>query len=481
MNYSIIRYILGKVIALEGLFMLLPAGTGLVYGEWKGMCIYLAFAALLFAVGSLIEKRPVRNKLFYAREGYVIAAVSWLVMSILGALPFVVSGDIPFYVDALFEIISGFTTTGASILSDPSELLHCNLLWRSFSHWIGGMGVLVFLIALMPAAGGENMFLMRAESPGPSVGKIVPRIQQTSKILYGIYAGLTLLMFVLLVAGRMPVFDAVCIAVGTAGTGGYGVLADSCASYNTYLQVVITVFMLLFGVNFSFYYLLLIKKTKDALKMEEVRGYFILYAAATLCITLNLWAGRGSFFGQLQQVAFQTASVVTTTGFSTVDFDAWPMFSKILMGVLMIVGGCSGSTAGGLKMSRILIYLKGIFNEIAMQVHPNHIKTLSLDGKKVVNETVRATFVYLSLFVLIFIASVVLISLDNCDWETSFSAVLATINNIGPGFGGVGASCNFSLFSPFSKGILMFDMLAGRLELLPILVMIMPATWRRNG
>lgn len=481
MNYGIIRYIIGKVIAIEGAFMAIPMIAALIYGEWNGLLVYAICTVLLTTLGGFISRREPVKKTFYAREGYVLAAMAWIVMSIFGAVPFIATGEISSVVDAVFEITSGFTTTGASILSDPSELMKCNLLWRSFSHWIGGMGVLVFLLAMLPAGGGESLYIMRAESTGPSVGKIVPRIKQTSKILYGIYTGLTVILLLLLIIGRMPVFDAICIALGTAGTGGFGVLSDSMASYSVYNQVVVTIFMFLFGLNFSFYYLLLIRKAKDAFKMEEVQGYVIIYIGITLLITLNLWFERGgSFLSQLQQVAFQTSSIITTTGFATQDFNLWPGFSKVLMGLLMLVGGCTGSTAGGIKVSRILIYIKGIGKEIAAQIHPKRVKVICFDKKRIPDETLRSIYIYLASYALIMIVSVIIVSIDGYDWETTFSSVLATLNSIGPGFGGVGAACNFGFFSPLSKIVLIIDMIAGRLELIPLFIFMMPDTWRRN-
>jgi trk system potassium uptake protein TrkH len=480
MNFGIVKYMIGKVIAIEGFFMVLPAITALVYGEWKGLFVYLLCGAMFYLFGRVLQSRHYVSNVFYAKEGYVIAALAWVVISLLGAVPFVVTGDIPSYVDALFEIASGFTTTGASILNNPEELLHCNLLWRSFSHWLGGMGVLVFLLALLPT-GGESLYIMRAESTGPSVGKIVPRIQQTSKILYMIYAGLTLVLLVLLLIGRMPLFDAICTAVGTAGTGGFGIKADSMAGYGTYAQVVVTIFMLLFGVSFSFYYLLISGKIKAAFQMEEVRWYIGIYLIVTIIISLNVWNGVGSFWHQLQQSAFQTSSVMTTTGFATQDFDTWPMLSKFLMGFLMLVGACSGSTAGGLKLSRVIIYLKGIKKELSSQIHPNRVKVLCMDGKRIADETLHVVYVYLALFVVIFLMSVCVVSLEGHDWETTFSAVLATLNNIGPGFGMVGPTANYGFFTPLSKLVLTFDMLAGRLELIPMVILLAPSTWRKNG
>lgn len=480
MNVGIICYVLGWIIRVEGLFMLLPLLVSVVYQEKNGL-YFLVCALAAILVGHIMTRKKPARKSFYAREGFITVALGWIVMSLIGAIPFYLSGEIPSFIDAIFEIISGFTTTGASILSDVEALSKCMLFWRSFSHWLGGMGVLVFVLAILPMAGGESMYFMRAESPGPSVSKLVPKIRQTAKALYSIYVGLMLIEIVLLIIGKMPVFDALCMSFGTAGTGGFGILNSSAGSYTVYQQAVLTIFMMLFGVNFAFYFLLIMKKPKDAFGIQEVRFYFFIYAVITVLITLNVTAvSRGSLFQNFHHAAFQAASVMTTTGYSTVNFDLWPEFSKILLVLLMFIGACAGSTGGGIKVSRILIYIKTIKKELAFLVHPRSVKILKMDGKKIDHEVIRSTNVFLCTYVIIFFGSLILISLDGFDFETNFTAIAATLNNIGPGFAKVGPVENFGIYSNFSKIILSFDMLAGRLELFPMLLLFLPSSWRRK-
>ena len=407
-------------------------------------------------------------------------ALGWIVMSIMGCLPFVFSGEIPFFFDALFEIISGFTTTGASILTDVEALSKCMLFWRSFSHWVGGMGVLVFILAILPLAGGEhNLQLMKAESPGPSVSKLVPRLRETAMMLYKIYLGMTVLMIVILAVSGMPLFDTLCLTFGTAGTGGFGVLNSSAAGYTTFQQAVITVFMMLFGVNFSFYFLLLYKKAKDAFSMEEVRWYFVIYFGAVLLITVNLAGQAGSVLEHFHHAAFQAASIMTTTGFSTVDFNLWPQLSKAVLLLLMFIGACAGSTGGGMKVSRIVVYMKSIKREMAALIHPRSVKVMKLEGKAVDSAMLRSIFSFLSAYLVIFVVSLLIVTLDGFDLETNFSAVAATFNNIGPGLGGVGPTSNFAGYSVLSKLVLSLDMLIGRLEIFPILLLFAPNTWKK--
>lgn len=481
MNFSAIVYILGWVIRLEGLFMLLPVLVAFFYKEEAGISFFFC-ALFCHIVGWLITRRKIRNHAFYAKEGFVTVSASWLVLGIMGSLPFYFSGEFPSYIDSLFEIISGFTTTGASILSDVEALSRCTLIWRSFSHWIGGMGVLVFILAILPMAGGADaMSLMRAESPGPSVGKLVPRIQKTAGMLYGIYLFLTLLQIVLLLCFGMPFFDAVCTAMGTAGTGGFGIKNASLAAYGTAIQNITTVFMFLFGMNFNFYFLLFIHKSKDAFRMEEVRWYLGIFVAAILAITLNLTLESSfSFFTSLHHAAFQVSSIMTTTGFSTFDFNAWPQFSRSVLVVLMFIGACAGSTGGGIKVSRILIYLKTVKKELAQVIHPRNIKILKLEGKAIKHDVVRSANTFLIAYFVLFTFSFLAISLNEFDLTTSFTAVAATFNNIGPGLELVGPTGNFSHFSIFSKLVLIFDMLAGRLEVFPMLVLFAPSTWRKG-
>lgn len=459
--------------------MVLPIVTAVIYQESSGFA-FVIIALVSLALGTLLSLKKLKKTTYYAKEGYISVALGWIVMSIIGCLPFVISGEIPSFVDAMFEIISGFTTTGASILPDVEAMSKCMLLWRSFSHWVGGMGVLVFILAILPLAGGEhNLQLMKAESPGPSVSKLVPRLRETAIMLYKIYLGMTVVMFILLVLGRMPVFDALCISFGTAGTGGFGILNTSLGSYSTYLQAVTTIFMMLFGVNFSFYFLILYRKAKEAFSMEEVRWYFGIYFAAVLLITFNLGGEAGGIFERFHHAAFQAASVMTTTGFSTLDFDLWPSFSKCILVILMFIGACAGSTGGGIKVSRVIIYLKSVKREMGSLIHPRSIRVTKLEGKAVDNTVLRSAFAFISAYLVIFVISLLIVSLDGFDFETNFTAVAATFNNIGPGLGKVGPVSNFSAYSILSKVVLSLDMLIGRLEIFPILLLFAPSTWKK--
>lgn len=477
MNYRMIRNILGWLLIFECGFMLVPAVTALIYGE-RGIWAFLVTMLLCGGIGALCVWRKPKDSALYAREGFVIVSLSWILLSLFGAIPFCISGVIPNYVDAVFETVSGFTTTGASILTAVEPLPKCMLMWRSFTHWVGGMGVLVFIMAFIPLSGGQNMHIMKAESPGPSVSKLVPRVRTTALILYSIYLVLTLIQFILLLCGGLNAFEALCTAFGTAGTGGFGVLNDSMASYSPYVQWVVTVFMLLFSVNFSCYYLFLLGRFKEAFN-GELRRFICIVGAVILVITLNV---RGLFdtLGEaLRHVAFTVASLISTTGFSTENFDAWPELSRTLLVLIMFIGACAGSTGGGLKVSRLMILFRGACNEIGTLIHPRRVKHVTIDNRPVEAEVVRATNVYMMWYVLVFTVSVILISFDDHDLITNFTAVTATINNIGPGLNLVGPTGNFAFFSIPSKLVLIFDMLAGRLELFPMLVLFAPATWRR--
>lgn len=479
MNYSIIFKIIGWVIQLEGIFFLPPALTGFIYKEYNDALIYLLLGILCIISGGLIRRQKLNKTAFYAKEGFVAVALSWIVMSAIGALPFVLTKDIPYYPDALFEIISGFTTTGSSILTDVEALSHANLLWRSFSHWIGGMGVLVFILAILPMTGGSTINLMKAESPGPSVGKLVPKMQRTAFLLYAIYLVMTIITVIFLLFGGMPLFDSLCHAFGAAGTGGFGIKNDSLAGYSTYLQNVITISMFLFGVNFTFYYYILIRKVKDAFRMEEVRWYFIIFLGAVALITVSLVAEGGGIGESIQTVAFQVASVMTTTGYATTDFNLWPEFGRAIMVCLMFIGACAGSTGGGIKVSRIMIYLKQVRKELMQQIHPKRIRVLKMDGKALEHSVVHSCNTLLMAYIVIFIVSLLLICLDGFDMTTNFTSVAATLNNIGPGLNVVGPTGNFSEFSTLSKFVFMFDMLAGRLEIIPMMVLFHPSTWKK--
>ena len=478
MNFRIIAYIVGWVCNFQAIFMVLPCITALVYQEHEFFA-FLISMILCLIVGIPLTARKPKNKVFYTKDGCVAVALSWLALCIFGSAPFVLSNSIPHPIDAFFETVSGFTTTGSSILTDVKVLPHCILMWRSFTHWIGGMGVLVFLLSLLPLAGGYHMNLMKAESPGPSVSKLVPKVQQTAKILYSIYIGMTLLQIVLLLIGNIPLFDTLCIAFGTAGTGGFGIRNDSMGSYSTYCQIVTTIFMILFGVNFSAYYLILTKKIRQALKFEEVRYYFGIIAAAILVIGLNTMHLFQNLGVSIQQAAFQVGSIITTTGFSSADFNQWPALSKTILVLLMFVGACAGSTGGGIKVSRILILCKAAKKEFQLYLHPNAVKKIKMDQKTITHDILRSTNIYLTLYLLIFAVSILLISLDNFDMTTNFTAVTATLNNIGPGLEIVGPMGNFSSFSYFSKCVLVFDMLAGRLEIFPLLLLFFKGTWKK--
>ena len=477
MNYKMIRNILGWLLLFEAGFMLVPLITGICFGESE--TVYFAITVVLCAsIGGLCAWNRPKDSALYAREGFVIVALSWIALSLFGAVPFFISGAIPNYLDALFETISGFSTTGASILTEVESLPKCMLMWRSFTHWVGGMGVLVFIMAFIPLSGGQNMHIMKAETPGPSVSKLVPRVKTTAMILYSIYLGLTFIEFIMLLCGGMDVFESLATAVGTAGTGGFGVRNDSMASYSPYIQWVVTAFMLLFSVNFSCYYLIILGRVKEAFN-TEFRAFVAVVGTAVLALTLNV---RGFFdtLGEcLRHVSFTVASLISTSGFATVDFDAWPELSRTLLVLIMFVGACVGSTGGGLKIYRLMILIRGAFNEIGSMIFPRRVKRVTVDGHPVDPEIVRATNVYIVWYFLVFGASLLLISFDQFDLVTNFTAVTATINNIGPGLGVVGPTGNFSGFSAFSKLVLMFDMLAGRLELFPILVLFSPATWKK--
>ncbi len=479
MNRRMITYVLGMVLLVEAALLLPSFAVALIYRESAGKSILITIAVCLLSGGLITRLKP-KKKVLYAREGYIIVPLSWLILSIFGALPFRISGYIPSMVDAIFETASGFTTTGASILTAVEPLPHCLLFWRSFTHWVGGMGVLVFLIAILPMAGsGSDMYLMKAESPGPSVKKIVPKVKASASILYKMYVAITVAELCLLLILRMPVFDALTITFGTAGTGGFGVRNSGCADYTIAQQVVITIFMILFGINFSAYYLIWKKRVKEVLGMSEVLTYLGIIAAAIILITCNIshmYTGVGF---ALKDAAFQVGSIITTTGFSTADFNLWPTFSKTILVLLMFVGACAGSTGGGMKVSRIIIMMKSLTKELDYVIHPNSVRKIKVDGKQLEHVVLRSTNVYLAAYILVFVVSLLLVSLDNQDLVTTFTAVTATINNIGPGLSTVGPMANFAHLSVLSKIVLTFDMIAGRLEIIPVLVLLSRKTWKR--
>ena len=479
MNYRVISYILGWVLAIEGLFLAVSAAVGGMYGERAALSFL--YAALICAALGLpaILKKP-RRMAFFMKEGFVTVALCWIVLSIFGALPFVFSGEIPRFTDALFETVSGFTTTGASVVPDVEVLSHCTLFWRSFTHWIGGMGVLVFLLAILPLAGASQMYLMQAESPGPSVGKLVPKTRHTALILYALYILLSVVEFILLLGGGMTVFNAVTTTFGTAGTGGFGIRNSSMADFSPYLQWVVAVFMMLFGINFNLYFLVLIGRGRQALKSEELRTYLGVIAAATLLIVLNTRAAGVRLGETVRHAFFQVSSIITTTGFATCDFDLWPSLSKCVLVLLMLVGACAGSTGGGIKISRVLILIKRAGEELHKFIFPNSVTKIRLEKKILDREVVHTTSAFLIVYVFIFAISTLLVSAEGHDLETCFTAVAATFNNIGPGLSVVGPTRNFGFFSDFTKYVLIFDMLAGRLELFPMLILFSPRTWLKN-
>ena len=478
MNYRIIAYIVGWVLNLQAIFMALPSLTAVIYNE-EDISAFLITMVICLAMGLPLTRNKPKNKVFHIKDGCVAVALSWFVLSLTGAIPFVLSGSIPHPIDAIFETVSGFTTTGSSILTDVESLSKSVLIWRSFTHWIGGMGVLVFLLSLLPLAGGYHMNLMRAESPGPSVSKLVPKVQSTAKILYSIYLGMTVIQILLLLLGGIPVFDSLCITFGTAGTGGFGIKNDSMGGYSLYCQIVTTIFMILFGVNFSAYYLILTKKFKSAFQIEEIRYYFGIIIAAVLLIAINSRHMFSGFGQAIQQSAFQVGSIITTTGYSSTDFNQWPALSKTILVILMFVGACAGSTGGGIKVSRIVLLLKAAKKEFQLYLHPNAVKKIKMDKKSVSHETLRSTNIFLSVYLLIFCGSILILSLDNFDMATNFTAIAATLNNIGPGLEIVGPMGNFSSFSYLSKLVMIFDMLAGRLEIFPLMLLFFKGTWKK--
>lgn len=480
MNHAMIRYLIGWMLGVESVFLLLPALTAILYREPVVLAYVGAAAVCLAFAGLFCHKKP-GNSRFYAREGFVTVALCWIILAFTGSLPFLFSGEIPSLVDALFETISGFTTTGATILTDVEAMSHASLLWRSLTHWVGGMGVLVFMLAILPLAGGQTIYLMRAESPGPSVSKMSPHMRDTAFILYAIYFGMTVLQIILLLLGGMAFFDAVCTAMATAGTGGFGIWNDSIAHYDSYyLQGVISVFMILFGVNFSAYYLVLSRRFRDALRIEEIRLYLGVILGFALLIAFNVRDMFGSFFESFHHALFQVASIITTTGFATVDFNQWPVFSKSLLVLLMFIGACAGSTGGGIKCSRIVLMFKSIKKEMQYLIHPRAVRVNKMDGRRVQHEVMRSVNVFLIAYLLIFVVSILLVSLTCEDMVTSFTAVATTLNNVGPGLELVGPSANFAFLSPLSKIVLMFDMLAGRLEIFPMLLLFAPRTWMKS-
>lgn len=484
MNVKSISRTVGLILLITGIFQLFPLLIAVIDHEPRNILAYIESLCLILLVGSalLLFSRG-GNRMFSAQEGFAATGLSWIFMSAFGALPFFLSGQIPSYVDAFFEMVSGFTTTGASILTDVEALSRCNLFWRSFSHWLGGMGVLVFLLAVVPGArknGGTGIYLMRAESPGPSVDKLTPHLRQTAMILYGIYILLTALCIVCLLLGGMPVFDSFCIAFGTAGTGGFAIKNSSMGGYSCFLQTVVTVFMFLFGVNFSLYYMLLLRKFKAVFKNEELRLYFGIAASSIVLIAINISRMYNTVYESVHHAAFQVVSIMTTTGYGTVDFEQWPAFSKAILLSLMFIGASAGSTGGGLKVSRVLLLMKSIRRTIRKALHPRRVQPVYMDGRAVSEEVCDNVNAYLAIYCVILVLSFAVISVDGFSIGTNFSAVASCFNNIGPGFELVGATQNFSIYSDLSKIILSLDMLLGRLEIFPLLLLLSPDTWSRR-
>ncbi|MBE5753432.1 MAG: TrkH family potassium uptake protein [Clostridiales bacterium] len=485
MNYSIVKRTIGALLIFESIFFLVPLITAIIYWE-TAFFAFLVSICICVGLGGLCLLGKNKNPAIYAKEGFVIVALSWIVLSIFGALPFYFSGEIPSFIDALFETVSGFTTTGATILPNGEaieSLPKSLLMWRSFTHWIGGMGVLVFIMAFLPLSGAKNMHMMKAESPGPTVGKLVPKVKETAKILYIIYGLMTLAQLILMLIGGMPLFDAVTTAFATAGTGGFSINADSIARYSSYIQIVVTVFMLLFSINFNAYYLIGKGRWKEILT-TEIKAFLVIVVSAIALITANLLltnvADYGYSFGEaLKHTAFTVASIISTTGFSTENFDLWPSFSKTILVLLMFIGACAGSTGGGIKVSRAVMLSKGASHEVGRILHPNKVKKITMDKRVVEHEVVRSLNAYIIAYILICIVSVLLISLEGYDMTTNFTSVAATLNNVGPGLSLVGPTGSFAFFSDFSKIVYIFDMLAGRLEIFPMLVLFAPATWRK--
>lgn len=484
MNVKSISRTVGLILLITGIFQLFPLLIAVIDREPRNILAYIESLCLILLVGSalLLFSRG-GNRMFSAQEGFAATGLSWIFMSAFGALPFFLSGQIPSYVDAFFEMVSGFTTTGASILTDVEALSRCNLFWRSFSHWLGGMGVLVFLLAVVPGArknGGTGIYLMRAESPGPSVDKLTPHLRQTAMILYGIYILLTALCIGCLLLGGMPVFDSFCIAFGTAGTGGFAIKNSSMGGYSCFLQTVVTVFMFLFGVNFSLYYMLLLRKFKAVFKNEELRLYFGIAAGSIVLIAINISRMYNTVYEAVHHAAFQVVSIMTTTGYGTVDFEQWPAFSKAILLSLMFIGASAGSTGGGLKVSRVLLLMKSIRRTIRKALHPRRVQPVYMDGRAVSEEVCDNVNAYLAIYCVILVLSFAIISVDGFSIGTNFSAVASCFNNIGPGFELVGATQNFSIYSDLSKIILSLDMLLGRLEIFPLLLLLSPDTWSRR-
>lgn len=481
MNIKMVFSTVGRILQIESLLLLLPLAVSAIYKENAGVFAFAVTAVIALVFGGILHRVfRTENRVIYAREGFAVTAFAWLLLSAVGALPFVLCGDIPSYIDAFFETVSGLTTTGASVIPDVTAVSKGAHMWRAFTHWIGGMGVLVFVMALMPGISDRSIHIMRAEVPGPSVGKLVPRIKDTAKILYMIYIALTAAEMIFLLLGGLGVYESMFYAFGTAGTGGFGLRPDGLASYSPYIQWVIGIFMLIFGINFNIYYFILIRRAKTALSSSEMWTYLGIITAATLLITANVFPIYTGFSEALRHSFFQISSIITTTGFATADFNVWPQFSRSVIFVLLFFGGCAGSTAGGLKISRIMILFKTVRREINRLIHPRSVSAIKMEGKPLEDKTIWGVCIYFAIYMICMMIVFLLLSFDKGDMETHLSAAISCFNNVGPGFSGVGPMAGYGAYSPFSKLLLAFAMLFGRLEIFPMLIALSPRTWAKK-
>ncbi len=481
MNFKIVLKTVGRLLWAEAILLCLPMFVSLYYKE-NLFHIYLIVMGLLLGVGAIMNLPKPEKRTVYAREGFVIVSISWILLSFFGALPFVFSGEIPSLIDAMFEVVSGFTTTGATILTDIESVSKSLLFWRAFTHWIGGMGILMFVLAFLPQKDMQSMHIMRAEVPGPSVGKLVSKTTVTARILYIIYAAFTISEIVALLCCDMPLFDSITTAFATAGTGGFSVKNASIAAYNSLpIEIICTFFMLLFGINFNLFYLIIIKQFRRAIKSEELWTYLGIIAVSIGLITLNITPLVNSFGTALRQAGFQVVSIITTTGFVTADFNTWPMISQVILITLMFIGACGGSTGGGLKVGRIIILFKACVRELKRALNPRRVKCIRLDNVALEKETASATCIYFVVYMFVIAVSILLISINNHDFTTTFSSVITCINNVGPGLSLVGPVENFTVMSSLSKVVLTLDMLIGRLEVLPMMILFLPSTWKKNS
>ncbi len=480
MKTKVVLHTVGQIVLIEAGLFIIPLAVGLIYHEQASVRAFLITAVITAAAGALLSLVKPGKSSIYAREGFAITGLSWIVLSIFGCLPFVISRQIPGFIDAFFETVSGFTTTGSSILTDIESLDNAMLFWRSFTHWIGGMGILVFSMIIVPLGGKRSMYILRAEAPGPSSAKLVPKMRDTAAILYGIYFAMSALLLVLLLAGGMPLFDCFINVFGTAGTGGFSNHGASIGHYDSeYFEVVIGIFMLLFGVNFNIYYLIFLKRFRAAVRSEEFHWYLGIVAFAIITIAININSLYGSLHQAVRHSFFSVSSIITTTGFGTMDFNQWPEYSRTLLVLLMFIGACAGSTGGGLKVSRVMLLLRTAKRSMRRMIHSRSVESIRFEGRIMEEDTLNTCMIYLTVYCLVTVASVVLVSLNNFPFEVNVTAVIACINNIGPGLGMVGPAGNFASFSGLSKLVLAFDMLAGRLELFPVLFLFTVKTWRR--